>query len=118
MSTPRDLNDIDAERRYAPAFDLDTWPPSRWKDFIHDKFAYGCTGNAITCTRPYSDCAKCHGLDKPIERSRLDDIATLVRLLAYGEMMNLATALWKMRPEDKEVTEQELPGIWHRWSKK
>ncbi len=48
--------------------------------------------------------------------NRLDDIATFVRSLTYGEMMDLAAALWKMRPEGKEVTEQELPGMWHRWS--
>jgi hypothetical protein len=48
--------------------------------------------------------------------NRLDDIATFVRLLTYGEMMDLAAALWKMRPEGKEITEQELPGMWHRWS--
>jgi hypothetical protein len=46
----------------------------------------------------------------------IDGIATLVRLLTYGETMELAAALWKMRPEGKEVTEQELPGIFHRWS--
>jgi hypothetical protein len=46
----------------------------------------------------------------------LDEIATRVRLLTYGEMMDLAAALWQMRPEGKEVTEQELPGMLHRWS--
>jgi hypothetical protein len=50
------------------------------------------------------------------EANRLDQIATLIRSLTYGEMMNLAAALWKMRPEGKEVTEQELPEILHRWS--
>ena len=52
------------------------------------------------------------------EANRLDDIATLVRLLTYGEMMDLVAAVWKMRPEGREVTEQELPGMWHRWSAK
>jgi len=48
----------------------------------------------------------------------LDDIALLVGSLTYGEMMDFAAAVWKMRPEGKEVTEQELPGMWHRWSAK
>ena len=52
------------------------------------------------------------------EANPLDDIATLVRSLTYGEMMDLAATLWKMRPEGKEVTVQELPGMWHRWSAK
>ena len=50
------------------------------------------------------------------EANRLNEIATLIRLLTYGEMMDLAAAVWKMRPEGKEVTEQELPGMFHRWS--
>jgi hypothetical protein len=58
------------------------------------------------------------GLSVPPMATRLDEIATLIRALTYGEMMDLTAALWKMRPEGKEVTEQELPGIWHRWSTK
>jgi hypothetical protein len=52
------------------------------------------------------------------EANRLDDIALLTCSLTYGEMMDLAAALWQMRPEGKEITEQELPGMWHRWSGK
>src|SRR6516162_3038151 len=34
-----------------------------------------------------------------LNRSRLDEIATLMRALTYGEMMELAQAIWKIRPE-------------------
>ena len=35
---------------------------------------------------------------------------------APRDLDDIAAALWKMRPEGKEIREQELPGMWHRWS--
>jgi hypothetical protein len=46
--------------------------------------------------------------------TKLDAIATLVKALTYGEMMELAEALWKVKGEG-EVTQDSLPGMLHRW---
>jgi hypothetical protein len=50
-----------------------------------------------------------------LNRSRLDEIATLMRALTYGEMMELAHAIWKIRPEGV-VDQQSLPMMLHLWS--
>jgi hypothetical protein len=46
----------------------------------------------------------------------LDEIATLVRGLIYGEMIELSEALWKNHPEGAVVTQDNLPALLHRWS--
>ena len=57
-------------------------------------------------------------LPKPDEfgGDRLNEIATLVRTLTYGEMMELAHAIWKIRPEGAEVDQYSLPMMLHIWS--
>jgi hypothetical protein len=58
-------------------------------------------------------------LPKPedeLGRNRLNEIATLVRNLTYGEMVELAHALWKIRPEGEEVDQHSLPMMLHLWS--
>jgi len=57
-------------------------------------------------------------LPKPEEfgHDRLNEIATLVRTLTYGEMMELAHAIWKIRPEGAEVDQYSLPMMLHLWS--
>jgi hypothetical protein len=57
-------------------------------------------------------------LPKPDEfgRDRLTEIATLVRTLTYGEMMELAHAIWKIRPDGAEVDQYSLPMMLHLWS--
>ncbi len=47
---------------------------------------------------------------------RLNEIATLMRTLTYGEMMELAHAIWKIRPEGAEVDQYSLPMMLHLWS--
>jgi hypothetical protein len=47
---------------------------------------------------------------------RLNEIATLVRTLTYGEMMELAHAIWKIRPEGAEIDQYNLPMMLHLWS--
>jgi hypothetical protein len=54
-------------------------------------------------------------LEDDLNRSRLDEIATLMRALTYGEMMELANALWKIRPEGT-VDQHTLPMMLHLWS--
>ena len=47
---------------------------------------------------------------------RLNEIATLVRTLTYGEMMELAHAIWKIRPDGAEVDQYSLPMMLYLWS--
>lgn len=53
----------------------------------------------------------------PAGAGLIDEIATLIRSLTYGEMIELAQAMWKRRDEG-EVTQATLPGILHRWASK
>jgi hypothetical protein len=58
-----------------------------------------------------------HRLEDELNRNRLNDIAALVRTLTYGEMMELAEAIWKIRPEGTVTVDQTtLPMMLHRWS--
>ena len=59
------------------------------------------------------------GLRRPhleLARNRLNEIATLMRSLTYGEMIELAQAIWKIRPEGEEVDQRNLPVMLHLWS--
>ena len=47
--------------------------------------------------------------------SPLDDIASLIQSLTYGEMIELSGAIWKRRSEG-DVMEANLPALLHRWS--
>jgi hypothetical protein len=49
-------------------------------------------------------------------RNRLNEIATLMRSLTYGEMIELAQAIWKIRPEGEEIAQHNLPMMLHLWS--
>jgi hypothetical protein len=51
-----------------------------------------------------------------LSRNRLNEIAVLVRTLTYGEMMELAHAIWKIRPAGGEVDQHSLPMMLHLWS--
>lgn len=55
-------------------------------------------------------------LEAELGRKRLDEIADVVRLLTYGEMMELAETMWNVRPGDAELTEHNLPAVLYRWS--
>jgi len=50
-------------------------------------------------------------------RHPLDEIATLVRGLTYGDMIDLANAIWRIQPTGVSITEENLPALLHRWSK-
>jgi hypothetical protein len=56
-------------------------------------------------------------LGERVPRRPLDEIASLVQGLTYGEMMELAEVLWKVQPEGSAVTQENLPELLHRWSK-
>lgn len=49
-------------------------------------------------------------------REPLDEIATLVQALTYGEMIELSEAMWKCQTEGSAVTQETLPALLHRWS--
>jgi hypothetical protein len=53
--------------------------------------------------------------DEP-SRDRLNEIAVLMRALTYGEMIELARAIWKIRPQGEEVDQGSLPMMLHLWS--
>jgi hypothetical protein len=55
-------------------------------------------------------------LEHQLRRNPLDEIATMVRALTYGEMMEFAQAIWKIRPEGEGVSQDTLPMLLHRWS--
>ena len=57
-----------------------------------------------------------HKLEHELSRNPLNEIATMVRALTYGEMMELAQAIWKIRPEGEDVDQDSLPMLLHRWS--
>jgi hypothetical protein len=55
------------------------------------------------------------GHDEP-SRSRLDEIAKVIRTLTYGEMLELAESVWKVNSHGSDISESDLPGVLHRWS--
>lgn len=57
-----------------------------------------------------------HKLEHDLTRDPLGEIASMVRALTYGEMMELAQAIWKIRPEGESVDQDSLPMLLHRWS--
>jgi hypothetical protein len=54
-------------------------------------------------------------LEDELTRNRLNEIATLVRALTYGEMMQFAQAICKIRSEGA-IDQQSLPMMLHLWS--
>ncbi len=88
----------------------------------------GCTRDADTCPNAYDECVECDWsppaganvsltkLEAELSRNPLDEIASLMRSLTYGEMIELGEAIWKVKGEG-EITQGTLPGILHRWSK-
>ena len=70
-------------------------------------------------SEPAMDFSGQLSLPKPedeLSRNRLNEIATLMRALTYGEMIELAQAIWKIRPEGEEVDQYSLPMMLHLWS--
>lgn len=52
-----------------------------------------------------------------LNRSRLDEIAALVLALTYGEMIEMANAIWETQPDGSAITQDNLAALLHRWSK-
>jgi hypothetical protein len=56
-------------------------------------------------------------LQEQLARSPLDEIATLVGSLTYGEMIELSEAIWRAQPDGSAITLENFPALLHRWSK-
>ena len=56
-------------------------------------------------------------LQEQLSRKPLDEIATLVCGLTYGEMIELSEAICRMQPEGSVITLENFPALLHRWSK-
>jgi hypothetical protein len=54
---------------------------------------------------------------EPQGRKRLDEIAAVMLSLTYGEMIEMADALWRAQPEGSAITQENLPALLHRWSR-
>jgi hypothetical protein len=70
----------------------------------------------LASQEPVSPVVDLRKLEAELGRKRLDEIADVVRLLTYGEMMELAESMWSVRPGDSELTEDNLPAVLYRWS--
>jgi len=55
-------------------------------------------------------------LEEELGRRRLDEIAGVVRALTYGEMIELASSMWNVKPDGSSLTEHNLPAVLYRWS--
>jgi hypothetical protein len=75
------------------------------------------TTNYRTAEMPTGTYLNLRKVGERLPRGPLDEIASLVRRLTYGEMMKLAEVLWKVQPEGSAVTQENLPVLLHRWSK-
>ncbi len=67
-------------------------------------------------TTEISSQVNLHKLEQALSRNPLNEIATMMRSLTYGEMMELAQAIWKIRPEGEGIDQDSLPMMLHRWS--
>lgn len=64
---------------------------------------------------PPAETALLEDFARELSRDRLDEIASAIRVLTYGEMMELAEAIWKTKPES-DITQDALPMMLHKWS--
>ena len=55
-------------------------------------------------------------LEAELGRQPLEEIASLVRSLTYGEMIELAASMWKAQPDGSDFTQENLPAMLYRWS--
>jgi len=68
------------------------------------------------CSEASTEISRQVKLEHELSRNPLNEIATMMRALTYGEMMELAQAIWKIRPEGEGVNQDSLPMMLHRWS--
>jgi hypothetical protein len=123
------MADVEVSRRPPQPRDLierrpisDDYRPPRWRDGEREspdipamievdtsshRSAEMNTGTAVNLRK----------LQEQLTRRPLDEIATLVQGLTYGEMIEFAEAVWKAQPEGSAITQENLSLLLHRWSK-
>lgn len=74
------------------------------------------TAEEMASQEPATPTVDLRRLEEELGRKRLDEIADVVRLLTYGEMMELAETMWNIRPDGSELTEHNLPSVLYKWS--
>src|SRR5947209_14248859 len=85
----------------------------------HDTSPESATRGDRSCTchpddSPPVPCAQKYAFSECVAADRLGHIASLIRSLTYGEMMELCDELWACRGDGLE--EQGLPKAFHRWA--
>jgi hypothetical protein len=55
-------------------------------------------------------------LAEALDRRAIDEIATLMRALTYGDMIELAEGIWNARSESPDLSRDTLAPALHRWS--
>ena len=114
VPTPRELNTRPVPDDYRPK-------NLRERDSIHedggnyqfDEFSEQMFAETASEIATHVNLRK---LESELSRNPLNEIATMMRSLTYGEMMELAQAIWKIRPEGEGVSQDTLPMLLHRWS--
>ena len=74
------------------------------------------TAEEVASEEPADSRVDLRRLEAEMGRKRLDEIADVLRLLTYGEMMELAETMWNIRPDGSELTEHNLPAVLYKWS--
>ena len=74
------------------------------------------TAEEVASEEPADSRVDLRRLEAEMGRKRLDEIADVLRLLTYGEMMELAETMWNVRPDGSELTEHNLPAVLYKWS--
>src|SRR5258708_22817655 len=93
-----------------------------WRPVVNDfRAAAGFEETDPAATDPQSAPDKNEGavassvnlrkLQDQLDRNRIDEIAALVLVLTYGEMIEMAHAIWKAQPEGAAITEYHLPPL-------
>jgi hypothetical protein len=102
---PKGVRDLDAT--------LDDYRPKKWRG---NELESGSGMNGIHAPPVKSRIFNLRGDRNELVHSRLDEIAEAIRTLTYGEMLELAEAMWKANSGGSDITESDLPGVLHRWS--
>lgn len=104
---------LEAIAQVAPA----SAPPIAIKCDVHEKCRTPseCTRVGSCLDAPKRHVANLAKLEADLNRNPLDEIASALRALTYGEMMELAEAIWKTKPES-DITQDALPMMLHKWS--
>ena len=105
MSAPYDLDDIPEAKRYSPQYRK---PEEQACVDMIRRMRYA------THKQELLPGSKMIPPPEPsVEINVLDEIATLMRSLTYGEMMELAAEIWSSC--DGGIEEKDLPAILHKW---